>query len=138
MVKYRKTYEIYRDSNGEYNMRLLISGSRGITDFDLAPYIPSDTDTIICGGASGIDRLAEEYADTHHLSKMILHPQYRRFGRAAPLKRNEEMVEMADAVLIIWDGKSKGTRYTMELARKTGHEIQVVTVSGEMTLSEDE
>lgn len=119
-------------------MRLLISGSRSITDFDLAPYIPSDIDAIICGGAPGIDRLAEEYADTHRLSKMILRPQYRRFGRSAPLKRNEEMVVMADAILIIWDGKSKGTRYTMEFARKTGHKMQVVTVSEEMTRFEDE
>ena len=31
-------------------MKLLIAGSRGITDFDLAPYIPDGTDTIISGG----------------------------------------------------------------------------------------
>ena len=40
-------------------MKLLIAGSRNITDFDLAPHIPAEVDTIISGGACGIDDLAE-------------------------------------------------------------------------------
>lgn len=32
-------------------MKLLIVGSRSITDFDLSPYISSDVDTVISGGA---------------------------------------------------------------------------------------
>ena len=40
-------------------MKLMIAGSRSITDFDLAPYIPNGVDTIISGGAKGIDALAE-------------------------------------------------------------------------------
>ena len=37
-------------------MKLLIVGSRGITDFDLTPYIPSEADTIISGGADGVSQ----------------------------------------------------------------------------------
>ena len=99
-------------------MKLLIAGSRSITDFDLFPYISANVGTIIAGGASGIDQLAEQYADQHKLSKYIIRPRYERFGRAAPLKRNEQMVDMADAVLIVWDGVSKGTKYTVDQARK--------------------
>ena len=50
-------------------MKLLIIGSRGILDFDISPYIPDDTDLIISGGATGIDSIAEAYADSHRLSK---------------------------------------------------------------------
>ncbi|MCC8161147.1 MAG: hypothetical protein LIO53_07580 [Oscillospiraceae bacterium] len=50
-------------------MKLLVVGSRSITNIDIAPYIPKDTDTIISGGANGIDTLAEQYADKHKLSK---------------------------------------------------------------------
>ena len=82
-------------------MKLLIAGSRSIQDYDLAPYIPHAVDTIISGGAQGIDSLAEAYADEHKLSKYIIRPQYARYGRAAPIKRNQEMVDMADAVLVI-------------------------------------
>ena len=44
-------------------MKLLIAGSRGITEFDLAPHIPKDTELIIAGGAAGVDTLAEQYAE---------------------------------------------------------------------------
>ena len=98
-------------------MKLLIAGSRSIQEYDLAPHIPSDVDTIISGGAQGIDRLAEQYADTHRLSKYIVRPQYQRYGRAPPIKRNESMVEIADAVLIVWDGQSKGTQHTIDYAK---------------------
>ena len=99
-------------------MKLLISGSRSITEFDLSPYIGEDVDALISGGAVDIDRLAEEYADKHRLSKYIVRPQYKIYGRGAPLKRNEMMVDMADAVLIIWDGRSRGALYTKEYAVK--------------------
>ena len=107
-------------------MKLLIVGSRSITDFDLSPYIQADTDTIISGGASGVDSLAEQYADSHRLSKYISRPRYDLYGRAAPLKRNEQIVELADAVLIIWDGKSKGTQYTLKYAKKMNKPITLV------------
>ena len=100
-------------------MKLLVVGSRSIADFDLTPYIPPDVDTIISGGAIGIDSLAEQYADLHRISKFILRPQYYLYGRTAPLKRNEQMVDMADAVLIIWDGQSKGVQYTLKYIKKT-------------------
>ena len=109
-------------------MKLLIAGSRGITAFDLTPYITEDVDTIISGGAKGVDALAEQYADSHHLSKYILQPEYKRFGRGAPLKRNEEMIGMADSVLVIWDGESKGAHYTIEYTKKLGKPITVVKV----------
>ena len=35
-------------------MKLLVVGSRSITDFDLSPYITEDVDTIISGGAGGV------------------------------------------------------------------------------------
>lgn len=99
-------------------MKLLIAGSRSIREFDLSPYIPDDTDLIITGGAEGIDSLAEQFADQHKLSKLVLRPQYHLFKRNAPLIRNKKMVDIADAVLIIWNGKSKGTQYTIEYTEK--------------------
>ncbi len=107
-------------------MKLLIAGSRSITDFDLSPYIPNDVDEIISGGARGIDTLAEKYADEHKLSKHILRPKYHLYKRGAPIKRNREMIEMADAVLIIWDGRSRGTRSTIQYAEKLKKTIKVV------------
>ena len=107
-------------------MKLLIVGSRSITDFDLSPYIPAEVDTVISGGAYGVDSLAERYADLHRLSKYILRPRYDLYGRSAPLVRNEQMVDMADAVLIIWDGYSRGTQYTLNYTKKMNKPIKVI------------
>ncbi len=109
-------------------MKLLIVGSRSITDFDLTPHIPADIDTVISGGAGGVDCLAEQYADRCRLSKFIVRPRYDLFGRAAPLKRNQQMVDMADAVLVIWDGHSKGTQYTLNYAKKQNKPITLIQI----------
>jgi predicted Rossmann fold nucleotide-binding protein DprA/Smf involved in DNA uptake len=109
-------------------IKLLVIGSRSITDFDLSPYIASDIDAIISGGANGVDHLAEQYADQHRLSKFIFRPQYQRYGRAAPLKRNEQMVDMADSILIVWDGISKGTQYTLNYAKKHNKPIILIDI----------
>ncbi len=107
-------------------MKLMIAGSRSITKFDLSKYVPLEVDTIISGGANGIDTLAEKYADEHRLSKFILRPRYDIYGRAAPLKRNEEMVNIADTVLVIWDGKSRGAEYTIKYTKKTNKPLILI------------
>ena len=110
-------------------MKVLIAGSRKIVDFDLSDYIPKDTELIICGGAKGVDTLAEEYADKHNISKLVLRPRYELYGRAAPLKRNKIMVGLADYVLVIWDGESKGTKHTITYAEKQNKILNVVCQS---------
>ena len=73
--------------------------------------------------------MAEQYADQHRLSKYILRPNYERYGRAAPLVRNEHMVDLADAVLVIWDGCSKGTLHTIRYATKVGKPLTLIQAS---------
>ncbi len=109
-------------------MKLLIVGSRSIKEFDLSQYIPADVDTIISGGADGIDSLAEQYADRHRLSKYIIRPRYDLYGRCAPLKRSEQMVDMADSVLVVWDGHSKGTQYTVKYTKKMNKQMIIVQI----------
>ena len=114
-------------------MKLLIVGSRSIQQFDLEPYLPSHIDLIISGGANGIDTIAEQYADKHRISKFIMRPSYSSHGRSAPLKRNEKMVEFADSILVIWDGVSKGTLYTIEYAQKQNKPIRVIHINEKET-----
>lgn len=110
-------------------MKLLIIGSRSIKSFDFSEHVFEGVDTVISGGASGIDSLAERYADEHRLSKYIIRPRYDLYGRAAPLVRNKAMVEMCDAILAIWDGKSRGTLSTVEYAKKLHKEVRLITPS---------
>ena len=107
-------------------MKLLIAGSRSVQSFDLSRHVPAETTLIISGGASGIDSLAEQYADKRRISKLILRPKYQLYGKSAPLRRNEEMIELADHILVIWDGKSRGTKYTIDYAKKKNKSITVI------------
>ncbi len=99
-------------------MRLLIIGSRSIKDIDISPYVPKETELIISGGADGVDLIAEKFSDKHKISKLIMRPRYDLYRRAAPLKRNEAMVNICDKVLVFWDGISRGTKYTIDYAKK--------------------
>lgn len=110
-------------------MKLLVVGSRSITNLDISPYIPDGISIIISGGASGIDTLAEKYADKHKISKLILRPQYNLYHRAAPLKRNDQMVNICDCILAFWDGASKGTKHTIDYAKKMNKPIRIVTLN---------
>ena len=53
-------------------------------------------------------------------------PNYERYGRGAPIKRNYEIVDYADEVLAIWDGKSRGTRSVIDYCNKKGKKVRVV------------
>lgn len=99
-------------------MKLLIAGSRSIKNFDLTKYVPPNTTLIISGGATGIDTLAEKFADTHIIPKQIILPDYSLYGKQAPIVRNKLMVDLADSVLVIWDGKSHGAKITADYAKK--------------------
>ena len=110
-------------------MKLLIAGSRSIKDMDIAPYIPKGVEVIISGAANGVDTLAEQYADKMRLSKYIMRPNYARYRRGAQIKRNNEMVDFCDRILVFWDGISKGTKHTIDYAEKTGKPIEIITVT---------
>ena len=59
---------------------------------------------IVSGHAPGADSLGEKFAADHNL-QCELHPaDLERHGRAAGPIRNEEMAEVADALIAFWDG----------------------------------
>jgi hypothetical protein len=93
---------------------------------NIAPHVPPDTRTIISGGAKGIDTLAANYAQEHGLQLIEILPDYNRFGRGAPIRRNDEIIDQAQVVLAFWDGKSKGTKYVIERCRKLGKSCTVI------------
>lgn len=57
---------------------------------------------------------------------MILRPDYRLYKRGAPLVRNKQMIEMADKIFAFWDGKSAGTKYTINFAKSINKDVTVL------------
>ena len=80
---------------------------------------------IVSGGAKGVDTCAREYAQAHNIPLTEFLPDYTRYGKSAPLKRNLEIIAYADLVLAFWDGKSRGTKYVIDNCKKQGVSIRV-------------
>ncbi len=106
-------------------MKVAVVGSRCLCVEHLEKYLPKETTEIISGGARGVDASAREYALRHGLKLTEFLPEYSRYGRCAPLKRNLQIIEYADLVLAFWDGKSRGTRNVIETCRTQGVPVSV-------------
>jgi hypothetical protein len=109
-------------------MKLAIIGSRNIGNITLDDYIKVRPDTVISGGAKGIDTIAWAWAVDNHIEIIVIRPEYNKYGKGAPLKRNETIVEKADKILALWDGISKGTKYVIDYAEKLGKDIEVIII----------
>lgn len=107
-------------------MKLAVIGSRNISADNMETYFPPGVTEIVSGGATGIDAQAEEYAKQANIKYTVFLPDYARYGKAAPLKRNDQIAAYADEALAFWDGRSRGTQYTIRQFYKWGKRVRVV------------
>lgn len=106
-------------------MKIAVIGSRNLEVKNLNEYIPSEATEIVSGGAKGIDSCAREYAQTNGIKLTEFLPEYEKYGRAAPLKRNIRIIEYSDLVLAFWDGKSRGTKYVIDNCKQRGIPVKI-------------
>ena len=108
---------------------ILITGSRNIVDKDAIYHVLNNNlstgDVIIHGGAKGVDSIAQEYADEHGHCTVIfksIHPDKGIYY----LHRNAEMVGACDWVIAFWDGKSRGTKFTIDYAQARKLSVRII------------
>ena len=107
-------------------MKIAVIGSRGLKVNDLGKYLPVGVTEIVSGGAKGVDTCAREYAGGNGLKLTEFLPEYNRYGRGAPLKRNLQIIDYADCVLAFWDGQSRGTKHVIEQCKKRNKKVTVI------------
>ena len=107
-------------------MRVAVVGSRNLRVANLGDYLPEGTTEIVSGGARGIDTCAREYALAHGIPLREFLPEYDKYGRSAPLRRNVTIVENSDFVLALWDGRSRGTMHTIRECKRRGIPFRIV------------
>lgn len=88
----------------------------------------ADIGTVVSGGALGVDRIAESMALAAGKRVRVFYPDWEKYGRSAGMRRNREIVSLADEVFAFWDGKSRGTKNSIETARKLGKTVHVFEV----------
>ncbi len=106
-------------------MKIAVIGSRGLHVDHLEDYLPEGVTEIVSGGARGIDACAKDYALRHGLKLTEFLPEYEKYGRGAPLRRNITIIEYADFVLAFWDGRSRGTKYVIDNCKKRNIPVAV-------------
>lgn len=109
-------------------MKLAIIGTRGIKNIDIENYIDFHIDEIVTGGANGVDVKAKEYAEKHSIPLKEFLPEYNRYKRAAPLKRNTQTINYSDKIIVFWDGQSTGTAFVISESKKQNKDITVILV----------
>jgi len=111
-------------------MKIAVIGSRGFNDYNLIEQTLNKVESIskiISGGANGADTLAEQYANKNNIEILIFKPDYKKYNRGAPLKRNLQIIDSADIIFAFWDGESKGTLHAINYARKSGKEVNIIS-----------
>lgn len=119
-------------------MKTIIAGSRSITNFDIIElaikYSEFNITEIICGMANGVDLLGKRYGYLNNIPVIEIPANWRHLGNKAGYIRNREMAEKADALILIWDGVSKGSKHMLDLAIKKKLNIFLVEVGEEDNL----
>lgn len=113
-------------------MKTAVIGSRTLHAEHLGSYLPSGTTEIVSGGAKGVDADARRYAQQNGLQLTEFLPDYRRYGRGAPLKRNLQIIEYADMVLAFWDGASRGTKFVIDQCKERGIPVKVLLMDAQI------
>lgn len=82
-----------------------------------------DITEIVSGGCRGIDLAGEQFADDYKIPVKRFMPEWQNEGKAAGPIRNTKMAEYADALILIWDGRSTGSADMKRKAEQKGLKI---------------
>ena len=111
-------------------MKLIIAGSRHL---DVPPAfvyfcaykwgIAEDVTEVVCGEALGVDQSGKELALMNQSPLKTFPANWKEHGKAAGPIRNREMAEYADALLLIWDGVSPGSKNMKKTMEELGKPV---------------
>lgn len=110
--------------------RVAIVGSRdypGVPE-EIVHYVYNrldEGDVVISGGARGVDQSAANAAQARGLEVKVYPARWSEFGKSAGYKRNITIVEDCDRLVAFWDGTSKGTKHSIDLATKAGKPVEI-------------
>lgn len=121
-------------------LRIIVAGSRDFNDYQLLSdtlmqylnsieYNPTQI-KFVSGAARGADTLGEQFAYTYGYEVKRFPADWDNLGKRAGYVRNAIMAEYASektgVLFAFWDGKSKGTKHMIDLAKKHNLEVHVI------------
>ena len=116
--------------------KVIIAGGRDFENYDLLKQtcnnlLRNQKDIeIVCGMANGADKLGLQYAKEMNYRIVKFPANWNKYGKSAGYKRNLQMGEYADALICFWDGKSKGSRLMINIAKKLNLPTRIIYYGG--------
>lgn len=116
-------------------MKTIICGSRDIYDYDIVKSAIEESGfsitEVVSGDARGVDRLGDRWGRENGVAVTVMPADWDRYGKRAGFERNKQMVEYVapdGGVIAVWDGVSKGTKSTIDLAKRYGLKLFIKMV----------
>ena len=113
-------------------MYLLVFGSRTFDDHDLLCRVLDDLYPVrvgiivIEGEAPGADRMSKRWANARGIDVLPMPADWSRQGGVAGFLRNSLMVDHCNEAVGFWDGKSRGTKDTIDKLKAAGKKCTLV------------
>jgi hypothetical protein len=118
-------------------MRTIIAGGRNVNNIDWVNLAVAESKfeitEVVSGTARGADTLGEEWAQAHNVPVKRFPADWDGQGKSAGYKRNQVMATYAEALILVWDGKSKGSGHMLAIAKALGlkvYELEVEVPNG--------
>lgn len=111
-------------------MTTIIAGSRTLGEDALYAALaecPWEITEVVSGGANGIDTCGELWATSNRIPWKRFPANWAVYGKSAGPVRNTQMADYAQALLAVWDGKSRGTNHMISIAGSKSLRIMVWT-----------
>lgn len=110
-------------------MKVIIAGSREVEDeilvfeaYQLAKFVATE---VVSGGCRGVDAAGEQFATDFNIPIKVFPADWIKYGKGAGPMRNRQMAKYADALIAIWDGKSRGTKNMIDEMNRLGKPVYV-------------
>lgn len=110
-------------------MKTIIAGGRDIDNFELVKEAVTESEfkitEVVSGTQRGVDQLGERWAKDNDIPMRPFPPDWDLYNKAAGPIRNKEMARYADALILVWDGESRGSANMLQNAKAYGLQIYI-------------
>ena len=113
-------------------MKLIITGSRTFTDYQclcqvLAPERHRITQ-VLTGGERGAELLGYRWAWKHAVKHQRFRADWERFGKVAGVRRNHQLAQAGDVLVVFGHPTSPGTAHLIQCMRALGKPVVLVSI----------
>lgn len=119
--------------------RLGVIGSRTFKDkerlYNILDKNIDKIELIVSGGAQGADSLAWEWSKDRGMPILMYYPKWYSldgvYDKGAGFRRNYYIIAACDKVLALWDGKSRGTQNSLNIAKELNKHVKLIMFTPE-------